>query len=425
MIKAPSPENPLLVALLVDVSGSMTSSIKNTSGSSQNRLQSFQDALENLAKKAQENALVQDSESLVQLFAYGFGFGNILGSIFSGASSPPVRDLLEGATKHSLDSTIGINELAEQWSVYQSHVEGLAIKMFGATPMLMGVKEVEKRIKIEKQRINACGTVLFVLSDGEPTDSSSDDVVNAVKQFHSDDTMVVSCYVTDNDITSTRTLYGNAQSDWPTGAKLMFDIASEIPFETSFHHYLKEHQWKVENNAKLFTQVNQSEVLSEFLQVIISPINEVSSQDASTVFVSYSHKDGRWRDRLKVHLKPLVHEGVIDLWDDTRIQTGQDWRREIELALHKASVAIMLVSADFLASDFIVSEELPILLKAAERKGVKILPVIVSPARFLESAIGQFQAVNALNQPLSKLKKQEAEEVFVKLSKDVEQAIIS
>lgn len=88
----------------------------------------------------------------------------------------------------------------------------------------------------------------------------------------------------------------------------------------------------------------------------------------TTAFISYSHKDNRWLSRLLVHLQPLERTGLIDLWADTRIKAGEDWIKQIDPALAKARVAVLLVSADFLASDFIVSKELPTLLQKAKRR---------------------------------------------------------
>ena len=84
------------------------------------------------------------------------------------------------------------------------------------------------------------------------------------------------------------------------------------------------------------------------------------------VFISYSHSDREYLDRLLVHLKPLEKDGRIDLWVDTRLRAGDRWKKEIEKALNRANVAVLLVSADFLASDFITDNELPPLLKNAE-----------------------------------------------------------
>src|SRR5713101_5676457 len=97
------------------------------------------------------------------------------------------------------------------------------------------------------------------------------------------------------------------------------------------------------------------------------------------VFVSYSHADSEHLLRLKVHLRPYERKSLIDLWSDTSIRAGQQWKKEVEAALGRAAVAILLVSADFLASDFVAENELPPLLEAAKKDGVKILPVILKP----------------------------------------------
>jgi len=128
-------------------------------------------------------------------------------------------------------------------------------------------------------------------------------------------------------------------------------------------------------------------------------------EKTTAVFVSYSHRDQKWLERLQVHLKPLVREGDIALWDDTRIQPGADWKAEIDRALATAQVAVLLVSPDFLASDFIHDEELPVLLEAAERRGTRILPVILSHCLYADSRLGRFQAINAPDKPLEGLPK--------------------
>jgi hypothetical protein len=137
------------------------------------------------------------------------------------------------------------------------------------------------------------------------------------------------------------------------------------------------------------------------------------------VFVSYSHQDKKWLERLQVHLKPLVRAGDIDLWDDTRIQPGADWKTEIDRALVSARVAVLLVSADFLASDFIHDEELPVLLQAARKRGTRILPVILSHSLFADSSLARFQAVNAPDRPLEQLAKAGRDKVLSDLARTI------
>ena len=137
------------------------------------------------------------------------------------------------------------------------------------------------------------------------------------------------------------------------------------------------------------------------------------------VFISYNRKDTQWLERLQVHLKPIGRKGIIDLWDDTRIPMGSRWEDVIKQALENARVAVALVSADFLASDFIIEYELPTLLKRVEAEGTLIIPVIVSPCLFIQSDLGVFQAANDPHQPLSALTASESEAVLVKVAKTV------
>ncbi len=97
------------------------------------------------------------------------------------------------------------------------------------------------------------------------------------------------------------------------------------------------------------------------------------------VFISYSHHDEAWKDRLLTHLGVLQREGRLDTWDDRRISAGADWRVEIEQAMARASVALLLISADFLTSSFICEAEVPRFLARRQTEGLHIVPVIVRP----------------------------------------------
>jgi hypothetical protein len=148
------------------------------------------------------------------------------------------------------------------------------------------------------------------------------------------------------------------------------------------------------------------------------------SHRRTNVFISYSHQDAEWLQRLRVHLKPLEREHRIEIWDDTRIKPGSRWREEIKKALATTKVAVLLVSADFLASDFIAADELPPLLSAAEKEGAIILPVILSPSRFSRTtSLSQFQAVSDPSKPLIDMAKGEQEAILVKVTEDIEVAL--
>jgi len=140
-------------------------------------------------------------------------------------------------------------------------------------------------------------------------------------------------------------------------------------------------------------------------------------------FISYSHKDSKFLTELQAHLGYFVRDRRIDFWDDTKITPGSKWREEIRAAIESAKVAVLLVSADFLNSEFIAKNELPPLLAAAEHEGATILPVIIRPCVFTSTNLKQFQAVNDPSEPLSKMKKYRREEEWTKIAKLVEAAL--
>ena len=123
------------------------------------------------------------------------------------------------------------------------------------------------------------------------------------------------------------------------------------------------------------------------------------------VFISYSHADRQWVERLKTMMAPLLRAGQprLLLWDDSQIAPGSPWRQEIETALEQARVALLLVSDAFLASEFVMNEEVPKLLAAAKHNGVRILWVSVSPCLVEHTPLHAYQAVLPLERALEEL----------------------
>ncbi|GAB4422643.1 MAG: hypothetical protein Kow0031_00620 [Anaerolineae bacterium] len=98
-----------------------------------------------------------------------------------------------------------------------------------------------------------------------------------------------------------------------------------------------------------------------------------------TIFISYSHKDEAWKERLMTHLQVLALEERFAVWDDRQIAAGDDWYPAIEQAIEQASLAVLLVSVNFLTSPFIRGEEIPRLLQRRAGAGLRVYPIIVGP----------------------------------------------
>jgi hypothetical protein len=97
------------------------------------------------------------------------------------------------------------------------------------------------------------------------------------------------------------------------------------------------------------------------------------------VFISYSHADERWKNRLVRHLRVFAAQGDLAAWDDSQIEAGSDWKAAIDAALAEADVAVLLVSADFLTSPFILDHEVARILERRKAEGVRVVPLLVAP----------------------------------------------
>ncbi len=121
------------------------------------------------------------------------------------------------------------------------------------------------------------------------------------------------------------------------------------------------------------------------------------------IFISYSHLDELWRQRIVTHLTPWVRKKKFDPWDDKRIPPGAKWYQQIVEALDRSTVAILLVTPSFLQSEFIENEEMARILRSAETRGLKIFWIYVSSCAYRASLLKDYQAANDTSRPLDLL----------------------
>ena len=154
--------------------------------------------------------------------------------------------------------------------------------------------------------------------------------------------------------------------------------------------------------------------------VLALDLNERRSRDA--VFLSYARADqeeNNWKERLAVQLQAIARFRDFRVWDDGRIAAGADWKQEIRNALDSSRVAVLLIGPNFLTSDFIQEQELPVLLRDANAAGVRILPLITDFCPYRHSPLGRFQSVNDPKQPLESLSRSEQNKILADVAERV------
>jgi internalin A len=112
-----------------------------------------------------------------------------------------------------------------------------------------------------------------------------------------------------------------------------------------------------------------------------------------SVFFSYSHRDEALRDELETHLKLLQRERIIATWHDRKIMPGSDWGREIDSRLDRASIILLLVSVDFIASDYIWDIEMKRALQRHDAGEATVVPVLLRSCYWETAPFGRLQGL--------------------------------
>ncbi|RAI97721.1 TIR domain-containing protein [Chitinophaga skermanii] len=201
----------------------------------------------------------------------------------------------------------------------------------------------------------------------------------------------------------------------------------ELLKQSLLNHRIKNHNGQPDKNCgidkeseKLIFYIKQE--LSVLPTIVTQKYQSENETIRSKVFVSYSHRDKDFLLDIKRHFKPFLNN--IEFWDDSQIIPGQKWKEEIQKAISETKIAILLISTDFLGSDFINTNELPPLLEAAEKKGAVIISMILRPCLFEEfETLNQYQAMNSPDNPISKMNSEDKEDLLVNLVRQVKKIL--
>jgi len=135
------------------------------------------------------------------------------------------------------------------------------------------------------------------------------------------------------------------------------------------------------------------------------------------VFFAYSHRDENLRDELATHLSSLKRQGLIKEWHDGRIGPGAQWGKAIDEHLNEAHIILLLISADFIASDYCYGIEVKRALERHERGVARVIPIILRPCDWTALPFGMLQALPKDGKPVTNWANQD--EAFTEIARGI------
>src|SRR5229473_6626873 len=117
------------------------------------------------------------------------------------------------------------------------------------------------------------------------------------------------------------------------------------------------------------------------------------------IFFCYAHEDEALLNKLKAQLRPLQRQGLVDVWYDRDISAGSDWEQQIKEQLNTAQIILLLVSPDFMDSDYINDVELKRAIERHKRGEARVIPVILRHV-YWQSTLGTLQALPTDGKPV-------------------------
>lgn len=329
-----------LLGFALDLSGSMEKNILNKKGGDVSRIEGVQQALKDLmetTRKGIRDNREKNVQTSVDIFAYGFGlrtmpvcdllslmkasqevitddvitryreqfeqetkskYGNVqgIGSIlkrfgvdrlFEGVAERHGEAIVMRRILHDMmvplqlhlqeigDTTLSLEAVTDMWEQHGEVLGATKELVYGSTPVTEVLDAVTKRFEREMQTRDKKTDLLFLLiSDGQFTGI---DPLPLVERLHELGVIVISCLLSDQDQTSHRVLLNTPQPHWSNEARQMFDMASPLDDQSELYSLLLRDGWTLHPQAKLFVQLNQSDMLEEFIHGLLGSLKDPNS----------------------------------------------------------------------------------------------------------------------------------------------------
>jgi len=144
---------------------------------------------------------------------------------------------------------------------------------------------------------------------------------------------------------------------------------------------------------------------------------------AIKVFFSYAHEDLALRDELEKHLMALKRQGLIEQWHDRDISAGKDWKHEIDTYLNSAQIILLLISKNFIHSDYCYGIELSRAIQRCKANEAIIIPILLRPCDWEELPFNKYQVLPKNQHPISSRHWHNQDEAFLEVARGIREIV--
>src|SRR6266849_11032097 len=139
------------------------------------------------------------------------------------------------------------------------------------------------------------------------------------------------------------------------------------------------------------------------------------------IFCCYARKDQPLLLKLKAHLASLEREGSLHIWHDRDISPGTEWEEEINKHLNTSHIILLLISPDFMASEYCYSKEMMRAIERHEREEARVIPILLRPVRWQGAPFSKLQALPDNAQPVTTWRNRD--EALLAVAQGIERAV--
>jgi len=167
-----------------------------------------------------------------------------------------------------------------------------------------------------------------------------------------------------------------------------------------------------------------AELIEEMKRRGFAPQPQLARDEAGKmgIFFAYAHEDEKLRDELEKHLSTLRRQGVITSWHDRKIGGGKQWNGEIDMHLDTAHMILLLISADFIDSDYCWDVEVKRAMERHKAGEARVIPVILRPVEWRDAPFGKLQALPTDAKPVTSWENRD--EAFLDIAQGIRAAVM-